>query len=85
MGARQFDKNAFEFYVEDNGLGIDTDRNKDKLFGIFKRFHDHVEGSGIGLHMVKSIIEAYGGTIQVSSETDKGTRFIFTWNNFTFA
>jgi PAS domain S-box-containing protein len=63
------------FTIEDNGLGIDMNRYREKLFGIFKRFHDHVEGTGIGLHMVKSIVEAYGGTIGVDSEPGKGTRF----------
>lgn len=85
LGAKKLENNAFEFYVEDNGLGIDVERNRDKLFGIFKRFHDHVEGSGVGLHIVKSIVEAHGGTITVNSEPGKGTRFILTWNNLILA
>lgn len=61
--------------VEDNGLGIDLKQNKDKLFSIFSRFHDHVEGSGIGLFMVKRLVEKRGGNISVASEENKGTTF----------
>lgn len=85
LTGKQTGQNVFEFYLEDNGLGIDLDRNRDKLFGIFKRFHDHTEGSGIGLHMVKSIVEAYGGTIDLVSEPGKGTRFTIIWNNLILA
>ena len=53
--------------VQDNGLGIKAE-NIDKVFTMFKRFHDHVEGTGIGLYIVKRIIENAGGTIAVESE-----------------
>lgn len=62
--------------VKDNGLGIDLKINGDRLFGIFQRMHHHVEGSGIGLHLVKSIMEKHGGAILVESEPGEGTRFI---------
>jgi signal transduction histidine kinase len=42
--------------ISDNGLGI-SEENKGKVFGMFKRFHDHVEGTGIGLYIVKRIID----------------------------
>ena len=61
--------------VEDNGLGIDLEKNRDKLFTIFKRFHDHVEGAGIGLYMVKHLIEKNNGRIEVESEVGKGSVF----------
>ncbi len=61
--------------VEDNGLGIDLDRQGKKLFAIFKRLHDHVEGSGVGLYMVKKVIENNGGRIEVESKLGEGTRF----------
>ena len=63
------------FTISDNGLGFDTERNKDKLFGIFKRFHPNIPGTGIGLHIVKSIIDAYGGEIAVHSDVGRGTTF----------
>jgi two-component system, chemotaxis family, sensor kinase Cph1 len=61
--------------VEDNGIGIDLKQNKEKMFSIFSRFHDHVEGSGIGLFMVKRLVEKKGGDISVVSEENKGTTF----------
>ena len=60
--------------VADNGLGMEPER-RDQLFGMFKRFHDHVEGTGIGLYMVKKIVENAGGTIEVSSALDEGSTF----------
>ncbi|MCP2045373.1 PAS domain-containing sensor histidine kinase [Pontibacter sp. HSC-36F09] len=60
--------------VKDNGLGL-RPAQQDKLFTMFKRFHDHVEGSGVGLYMVKRIVENAGGRIEVESEPDKGTTF----------
>ena len=73
---RTFSKeNHIYLSVEDNGLGIDLKQNKDKLFSIFSRFHDHVEGSGIGLFMVKRLVEKRGGNISVASEENKGTTF----------
>ena len=61
--------------IKDNGLGIDLDKNKQKLFSIFKRFHDHVEGAGIGLYTVKKMVEKFEGNIDVESEPGVGTTF----------
>lgn len=61
--------------VKDQGMGIDMDLYRDKLYGLFQRFHTHVEGSGIGLHMIYSIVESYGGKIYIESEVNKGTTF----------
>ncbi len=47
----------------------------EKLFTMFKRFHTHVDGTGIGLYIVKRIIENKDGKIEVKSERDKGTIF----------
>jgi signal transduction histidine kinase len=60
--------------VQDNGLGLSTSQQT-KLFTMFKRMHTHVEGSGIGLYIVKRIIENNGGKIDVESEQGKGTTF----------
>ncbi len=60
--------------VADNGLGLHP-AQKEKLFGMFKRMHKHVEGSGIGLYIIKRMIENNGGKIEVESELDKGTTF----------
>ena len=60
--------------VQDNGLGL-SQRQQAKLFGLFQRLHTHVEGTGIGLYMVKKIVENAGGTLTVVSEPDQGTTF----------
>ncbi|MFN3403023.1 MAG: sensor histidine kinase [Cytophagaceae bacterium] len=61
--------------IKDNGLGIDLNKNRHKLFTIFKRFHDHVEGTGIGLYMVNRMVEKEGGKIEVESAVNEGTTF----------
>jgi PAS domain S-box-containing protein len=70
--------------VKDNGLGFDYAKNKEKLFGIFKRFHNHVDGSGVGLHIIKSIADAYGGKVDVTSAPGQGTTFTITLNEIEF-
>ncbi|WP_439880812.1 CHASE domain-containing protein [Pontibacter sp. MBLB2868] len=60
--------------VQDNGLGIKKNQQH-KLFTMFKRLHSHVEGTGIGLYIVKRIIENNGGRIEVESQLDEGTTF----------
>ena len=67
--------NNFHFYMEDNGLGMDLEKHKEKLFGMFSRIHDHVEGSGIGMHLLNSIVEKHKGKIDIESKLDKGTKF----------
>jgi signal transduction histidine kinase len=61
--------------VTDNGLGIDLQRDKDNLFKLYKRFHHHTEGKGLGLYLVKLQAEALGGSINVQSEVNKYTTF----------
>ncbi len=60
---------------KDNGLGIDLKKNKDTVFGLYKRFHTHTEGKGMGLFMVKTQIETLGGKISIRSEPNRGTEF----------
>ncbi|MDF7812713.1 ATP-binding protein [Hymenobacter sp. YC55] len=60
--------------VQDNGLGMRL-TNKEKLFAMFERLHDHVEGSGMGLYIVKKIVENAGGRIEVESQVDVGSTF----------
>lgn len=59
----------------DNGLGINLDMQKGKIFGMYKRFHMHVEGRGIGLHLVKTQMEAMGGKVTIKSKPQVGTCF----------
>lgn len=61
--------------IEDNGIGIDLNRQRDKVFSLYQRFHQHVEGKGLGLFLVKTQVETLNGKIEIESEVNKGTRF----------
>ncbi|WKN45216.1 PAS domain-containing sensor histidine kinase [Tunicatimonas pelagia] len=61
--------------VSDNGLGMDLSQDT-KLFSMFQRLHSHVEGTGVGLYIVKKIVEGAGGTITVESRVGSGTTFV---------
>ena len=67
----------FVLEVQDNGLGL-SEEQQGKLFTLFKRLHTHVEGSGVGLYMIKRLIENAGGTITVHSQPEVGSTFIVT-------
>ncbi|SDY94616.1 PAS domain-containing sensor histidine kinase [Hymenobacter psychrophilus] len=60
--------------VHDNGLGLDPD-HLPRLFTMFQRFHDHVEGTGIGLFMLKRMVDNAGGRVEVHSRLGAGTTF----------
>jgi signal transduction histidine kinase len=66
--------------IKDNGLGIDLKLNGDKLFGMYKTFHNNKDSRGIGLFITKNQIEAMGGRIQVKSEVGIGTIFKIIFN-----
>jgi len=65
------------FFVRDNGMGIDP-KFSDRIFGLFDKLDSRTEGTGIGLALVKRIIEFHGGKIWVESEPGKGATFYFT-------
>ena len=67
------------FHVKDDGVGINSDYHE-KIFVLFQRLANTstTSGTGIGLALVKKIIDNLGGTIEVSSQEGKGTTFTFT-------
>ncbi|MDC6351819.1 PAS domain-containing protein [Zeaxanthinibacter sp. PT1] len=67
--------------ISDNGLGIDLKRYGEKLFGMYKTFHENDEARGIGLYITKNQVEAMGGFITTSSEVGKGTTFKIHFND----
>lgn len=67
--------NRIEVSVRDNGLGIDLSLHKEKLFKLFVRFHDHIDGSGVGLYIINKIVEDKGGRIEVESTVNVGSIF----------
>jgi len=72
------EKGDCEITFSDNGIGLDTQRLKNRVFGMYQRFHENIEGKGLGLFIVKSQVTAMGGNIDLISELDQGTTFIIT-------
>lgn len=61
--------------VIDNGLGIDLEKHKDSIFGLYKTFHRNNDARGVGLYLTKNQIENMGGKIEVESNLNLGTTF----------
>jgi signal transduction histidine kinase len=61
--------------ISDNGLGFDIQRHRDNLFKLYKRFHSHVEGRGLGLYLIKAQVEVLRGEISVESTLNVGSNF----------
>ncbi|MCE6992861.1 ATP-binding protein [Dyadobacter sp. CY323] len=73
-------ENKYEFHVADNGPGIAQEFHE-KIFVIFQTLQarDEVESTGVGLAIVKKILDEKGGLIRIESKMKEGTKFIFTW------
>jgi PAS domain S-box-containing protein len=79
IGHLDRDKQPTAYYIRDNGVGFDQ-AQASKLFGLFQRFHDPGEypGTGIGLAIVKRLVEKHGGRIWAESTPGAGATFTFT-------
>jgi signal transduction histidine kinase len=64
-----------ELTFKDNGMGIDLQKRGDQIFGLYRRFHANIDGKGMGLFMVKTLIEKLGGKITIESKVNEGTSF----------
>ena len=71
--------NKMKLVFKDNGMGIDLEKNGKEVFGLYKRFHYHLEGKGMGLFMVKTQVELLGGKITVASKANEGATFSITF------
>ena len=80
IAAHQVD-DTIQLSFKDNGIGIDLVKNKDKIFGLYQRFHDYPDSKGLGLYLVKSQVEAMKGTISIESQVNKGTTITITFKN----
>ena len=77
IGTYNSEEEQAVFYVKDNGSGIAPEFHE-KIFGLFNKLSSDSSGTGIGLALVKRIIEVHGGRIWVESRVDKGATFFFT-------
>lgn len=70
----------YEFQVDDDGPGIPPEHHE-RIWGMFQTLQprDKVEGSGIGLALIKRLVQHYGGVVGVQNRTPRGARFSFTW------
>lgn len=77
IGLSGYEEDMPIFFVRDNGIGI-APIHHDRIFGLFNKLDVASEGTGIGLTLVKRIVEVHGGRIWVQSEAGKGATFFFT-------
>ena len=72
---RKEDNSDTVLTFSDNGSGMNMDRVKHRIFGLYQRFHNNIDSKGIGLYLIHSQVTALGGTVIFSSEVGKGTTF----------
>ncbi len=77
----RLDNNQITLSILDNGIGIDKGKHEE-IFSKYFRVNNGIEGTGIGLHLVKQLVENSGGKIAIESEVDKGSEFKIILNNY---
>ncbi len=75
----QINEGACQLIFADNGLGLDVEQFKTKLFGLHQKFHQHNDSKGIGLYLVYNHVTNLGGKIEVQSQVNEGATFIITF------
>ncbi len=70
-----------QILFSDNGIGMDMEKNGNKLFELHQVFTEHHDSKGVGLYLVKSYMNSLGGEVKVSSEKNVGTTFILSFRN----
>lgn len=85
ISANRLKSGAIEIIYSDNGIGIDLIKHGSKLFQMFQRFHNDssIAGSGVGLYLVKRLVEKHQGTIKLESQLNKGTTFRIQFNHLS--
>jgi light-regulated signal transduction histidine kinase (bacteriophytochrome) len=80
VGAQRVDARFYEVFVRDNGVGIAQEFHE-KIWGLFQTLErrDKIESTGIGLSIVRKIVESQGGKTRVESRPGEGATFFFTW------
>lgn len=69
--------------IKDTGLGFDAIKYRDEITKPFFRIHNHVDGSGLGMYIIKSIIDQHKGDLKMESSPKKGAKFMLTLNRIS--
>ena len=77
IGSTKDENDTTVFFVKDNGIGIEQ-QYQERIFGLFNKLDTATEGTGIGLTLVKRIIEVHHGNVWLQSEPGQGSTFYFT-------
>ncbi len=83
INSRKEKDGTVKLIFSDNGIGMNMETVKNKIFGLYQRFHSNADSKGIGLYLVHSQITALGGNIEVDSKVNVGTVFTLTFKNRT--
>jgi PAS domain S-box-containing protein len=77
------DEDSITIEVSDNGLGVNLEKYGNAIFGLYKTFHHNENAEGVGLYLIKSQIESFGGSIHIESDVGVGSKFIIEIPNKT--
>ena len=77
------EESSWEVLIEDNGIGLDTNKYRQDIFGMYKRFHPSVsQGKGLGLYITKKQVELLGGSVEITGIPDLGTNVKLTFREY---